>query len=393
MEVPGQYLDMKEPMPAQHVKVDRVLPDIEMADLNMACHRKIIIRGNDTKLYHFVVEATNSPYPSIGSSDERILQLCQLMNRCMEKEKQTRRRQMNLHIRSIIGLAPRCRLISVDRDAVPLMQVLEDYLAPKNMTADGVALKFAESVQKLSRTERDPQMAAMNEVADLLPDTVLLDYIRAQIPSNDKLWTFRKHLAVQYACQVLVSHALYCAPPTPSRLILSKLQGDVVIVGATLGFSKDHSKMSDNHALTGGVPFRMTRMMTILLSSVGLQGGFSAAMGAAAMAITHPHRMLKHHLYSLLREEILSYGFLPPKPGQALEKARIDHGKLVNYRAVECAGQVEKRLLALSPQYANEQQEGQAGVVPLNSKVLELMQSALDPVKQIHMPCLWHPWV
>jgi len=31
--------------------------------------------------------------------------------------------------------------------------------------------------------------------------------------------------------------------------------------------------------------------------------------------------------------------------------------------------QVEKRLLALSPQYANEQQEGQAGVVPLNSKV------------------------
>ena len=127
MEVPGQYLDMKEPMPAQHIKVDRVLPDIEIADLNMACHRKIVIRGNDAKLYHFVVEATNSPYPSIGSSDERILQLSQFMNRCMEKEKQTRRRQMNLHIRSITGLAPRCRLISVDRDAVPLMQVLADF--------------------------------------------------------------------------------------------------------------------------------------------------------------------------------------------------------------------------------------------------------------------------
>jgi len=393
MEVPGQYLDMKEPMPAQHVKVDRVLPDIEMADLNMACHRKIIIRGNDTKLYHFVVEATNSPYPSIGSSDERILQLCQLMNRCMEKEKQTRRRQMNLHIRSIIGLAPRCRLISVDRDAVPLMQVLEDFLAPNNLTADGVALKFAESVQKLSRTERDPEMAAMNEVSDLMPDTVLLDYIRAQIPSNDKLWTFRKHLAVQYACQVLVSHALFCAPPTPSRLVLSKLQGDVVIVGAMPGLNKDHSKMSDDHAVKGSVAFRMTRMMTILLSSVGLQGGFSAAMGAAAMAITHPQRMLKHHLYSLLREEILSYGFPQPKPGQPLQNARVDYGKLVNHRALECAGQVEKRLLALSPDYANEQHAGDAGLAPpLNSKVLELMQSALDPVKQIAMPCLWHPW-
>jgi hypothetical protein len=75
MEVPGQYLDIKEPMPTQHVKVDRVLPDIEMAELNIACHRKIVIRGNDTKLYHFVVEATMPPYPSIGSSDERILQV------------------------------------------------------------------------------------------------------------------------------------------------------------------------------------------------------------------------------------------------------------------------------------------------------------------------------
>jgi hypothetical protein len=45
-------------------------------------------------------------------------------------------------------------------------------------------------------------MDALNEVTDLLPDTVLLDFVRAQIPSNDKLWTFRKHLAVQYACQV-----------------------------------------------------------------------------------------------------------------------------------------------------------------------------------------------
>lgn len=57
-----------------------------------------------------------------------------------------------------------------------------------------------------------------------------------------------------------------------------------------------------------------------------------------------------------------------------------------------CELQVEKRLLALSPEYANEQQGGDAGLVPLNSKVLELMQAALDPVKQISMPCLWHPW-
>lgn len=65
-----------------------------------------------------------------------------------------------------------------------------------------------------SKSERDPQMAAMNEVSDLLPDTVLLDYIRAQIPSNDKLWTFRKHFAVQYACQVSVCASIYVCLPS-----------------------------------------------------------------------------------------------------------------------------------------------------------------------------------
>jgi hypothetical protein len=147
---------------------------------------------------------------------------------------------------------------------------------------------------------------------------------------------------------VLVSHALFVAPPTPSKLVLSKLQGDVVFVGAVPGLNKDQSKMSDEHAESGSIPFRMTRMMTILLSSVGLQGGFSAAMGAAAMALTNPQRMLKHHLYSLLREEILSYGFPPPRPGQALPNARLEHGKLVNHRAIECADQVYHRPACVS---------------------------------------------
>ena len=49
-------------------------------------------------------------------------------------------------------------------------------------------------------------------------------------------------------------------------------------------------------------------------------------------------------------------------------------------------------MLALSPEFANESHAAETAAMPLNSKVLELMQSALDPVKQISMPCLWHPW-
>jgi phosphatidylinositol kinase/protein kinase (PI-3 family) len=78
MEVPGQYLPVREPMPDQHIKVDRVLPDIDLAERCGAVHRRITIRGSDGKLYHFIVEATGS---TIATGDERTIQLFQLLNR------------------------------------------------------------------------------------------------------------------------------------------------------------------------------------------------------------------------------------------------------------------------------------------------------------------------
>jgi transformation/transcription domain-associated protein len=169
MEVPGQYMSLKEPSPDQHVKVDRVLPDVELVERNGACHRRITIRGNDGKLYPFIVEATGS---TIGMGDERTLQLCQLMNTCMEKEKQTRRRHMTLHVRPIIGLAPRCRLIADDLANVSLYDILYDFLGERGQTPDSVAIKFQEKTALLARSTTDPAMAAMNEIADLVPDTV-----------------------------------------------------------------------------------------------------------------------------------------------------------------------------------------------------------------------------
>ncbi len=52
---------------------------------------------------------------------------------------------------------------------------------------------------------------------------VLLDFIRGELVSNDRLWSFRKHFAVQYACNVLISHALSVNAANPSKFILSRV--------------------------------------------------------------------------------------------------------------------------------------------------------------------------
>jgi hypothetical protein len=134
-------------------------------------------------------------------------------------------------------------------------------------------------------------------------------------------------------------------------------------------------------------------MMTTLLSPIGLEGGFSAALGAAAMALSHPHRQLHYHLCSLLREELLA-AHAAAKPPATVQAAQ-EHSRAMLGKAEECAVQVVNRIVELSPASSVVQEkdlkEGELPA-PLNNKVIQLIMAAADPVKQIEMPCLWHPW-
>ncbi len=64
-----------------------------------------------------------------------------------------------------------------------------------------------------------------------------------------------------------------------------------------------------------------------------IQGGFSAAIGAAAMALSNPNRQLKYHLYVLLREHLHAV--------QGANKQLSQQAQLV--REIECSAHVSMR--------------------------------------------------
>ena len=100
----------------------------------------------------------------------------------MDKEKQTRRRHMKLNVKPIVGLAPRCRLLADVPRGVSLHNALSSFLSGIGQTPDAVAINFHTKAQLLAaRNTPDPLMASMNEIADLIPDTVLLDHVRSWV--------------------------------------------------------------------------------------------------------------------------------------------------------------------------------------------------------------------
>lgn len=233
-------------------------------------------------------------------------------------------------------------------------------------------------------------MASMNEIADLIPDTVLLDHVRCEVPTNDVLWCFRKHFSTQYACSVLCAHALQVPAASPERLILSQRQGHVTLVSAASSIGTD---VGATH-MPLIVPFRMTRMITTIISPIGLEGGFSAAIGAGAMALSNPTRQLKNHMYVLLREHLYaqqpSSKAAPTTPAQQAE-----HAKAILAQASLHATQVVERVTRLSPStaYAKAVEVKDSELPPpLNYQIIELIRAAADPHQQMQMPPLWHPW-
>jgi hypothetical protein len=57
--------------------------------------------------------------------------------------------------------------------------------------------------------------------------------ILPQVPTNDLLWSFRKHFSTQYGCSVLCAYALQIPSASPERLIISQKQGHVTLASAT----------------------------------------------------------------------------------------------------------------------------------------------------------------
>lgn len=134
-------------------------------------------------------------------------------------------------------------------------------------------------------------------------------------------------------------------------------------------------------------------MLTTIISPIGLEGGFSAAIGAGAMALSNKNRQLKHHMYVLLREHL--HAQTTSKQVQATPAAQAEHNKGIVAAASTYAGQVVERVTSLSPStaYAKSLDAKETELPPpLNYKVIELIRAAADPHQQMRMPPLWHPW-
>lgn len=254
---------------------------------------------------------------------------------------------------------------------------------------------------------------------EVVSDRILSAYFARSLLSTDQWLHFRRELAGQLALASFLSLIMSVGDRAPHKIQVNRSSGRVQQLEFCPTYTDDlFTTNSDT------VPFRLTRNMTELIGPWLLDGVFAASMTGAAACFARNNEVIKNFFCLYMRDDVASFRAtrlvcqsdidahrweltlrdrisanvrqilkraqnLMPTPQQASEAQRVCIQSFFRYVALfQVVFKKNQSRCVSSCSVSNTQEEPS----PVNSKVLKLIEAAMDPALQANMPPSWHPW-
>ena len=131
-------------------RIQRFNPVINVMRGHSGSHRRIDIVGHEGSRHLFIIQ---HPAAKQCRREERTDQLFRLLNSTLDRNPQTRRRNLRFNLPTIIPLAPQIRLVQDDRSNVSLQQLFEGYAKKNGIHKDDPILYYTEKLKFASLNE------------------------------------------------------------------------------------------------------------------------------------------------------------------------------------------------------------------------------------------------
>jgi phosphatidylinositol kinase/protein kinase (PI-3 family) len=194
VELPGQYLQPHDPVPDQHIKLERLGMDVAIVRRGLISQRRIEFLGSDGRDYHFVIECQVRTYNQ--TSDEIMLQLVTALNEMMDRYKETRRRCSQLCRATTVPVDADVRLVEDSPWNVSLLDVYEQHCERTNKDPGHVTNVWRErtlaAVIKGANKEEllETKITTIKEICkSTVPDSVFSHYMYKTLPRFNALWS------------------------------------------------------------------------------------------------------------------------------------------------------------------------------------------------------------
>ena len=409
VEMPGQYLKPHDPVPDQHVKLERLGMDVSIVRRGLISQRRIVFLGSDGRDYHFVVECQVRTYNQI--SDEIMLQLVTALNEMMDRYKETRRRCAQLVRATTVPVDADVRLVEDSPWNVSLLDVYEQHCERTNKDPGHVTNVWRERTLKAVIEGATPEALLETKITTIkeickstVPDSVFSHYMYKTLPRFNALWSFKKHFTMQLALASCVTYLMSIKSWSLHDMLFSRQTGSII-------WTRFNPNYDDKGQLQGSepIPFRLTRNLQFFLTSVGVEGGFTGTMCAVACALTRERVHLQQCLTLLLRDEVGAHAKMEETIERLKHDRRNQRPPVANQPPLRPPMNPKQQAEAVQASVANVLKKlhtiapaPNASVSRLSAainqearvtgqKVAELIATATS-VNVCLMPPTWHPW-
>ncbi|KAL7422906.1 transcription-associated protein 1 [Cryptotrichosporon argae] len=400
IEVPGQYVQHIDPTD-ELVRIARFHPRVEVGRGHGFCFRRITMIGHNGQSYPFMGQM---PAARHCRREDRLMQVCRIMNSVLRKRKESRRRNLQFHLPLAVALGAQLRLIQSDSSFITLQDIYDEHAFAHRQQREDAIIEFCEqqrqfhdpSIPKTDARTIQLKTEIMERIqAKMVPETVLTNYMVKHMANPESLWLMRKQFASQTALTAFMTYVFCLNNRAPSRFHLSRKTGQMYMTEVLPSFAPNEGIFQASEA----VPFRLTPNMQHFITRTGIEGVVTATITAVANSLTLPEFDLAGCLHLFIRDEVLSYINMHGKSGERPLTSLVYQNVDQFVRRAELMGVIAEardKTAGNAAASGGTGASGAAGAAPgqgvVNHAVVTFVSQATAPALLVQMTENFMPW-
>eukprot|EP00884_Botryococcus_braunii_P021979 jgi/Botrbrau1/8465/Bobra.0237s0082.1 len=326
-----------------------------------------------------------------------MLQLMRAFNFLLDKDPQTRRRQLTFFTPVVVNVLSTVRLVEDDPSNVTYGEAYEVNNTRYGREPDLAITHFKKRIAEagIHGDTIETRLKAYEEIETrLVTESVFSQYMYKTFTAPAHIWCFKRYFCVQLALSAVMQYCMYIGGRTPYKMLFSRSTGRIFqqdftpLYSPTLDLDKQEA-----------VPFRLTRNLVSFLSSFSIEGSFIAVLSLTAQALLQREDFLKDLLTFYFKEDMNGWALRRPNTGMVTPgvpgyprptQSQFRHNE-IPWQAIEA--NVERCLAhfrQMAP-YSQAVHENVGGAV--NQNAANLAQEAQNVQLLVRMDPTWHPWL
>uniref|UniRef100_A0A3Q2PS27 Serine/threonine-protein kinase ATR n=1 Tax=Fundulus heteroclitus TaxID=8078 RepID=A0A3Q2PS27_FUNHE len=335
--------------------------------------KKISLKGSDGRSYTMMCKPKDDL-----RKDCRLMEFNCLINKCLRKDAESRRRELHIRTYAVIPLNEECGIIEWVNNTAGLRHILTKLYKERGVHLSGKELRKLILPKTAAFEEK---LRIHKEVLCARHPPVFYQWFLQTFPDPESWYSSRSAYCRSTAVMSMVGYILGLGDRHGENILFDSFTGECVHVDFNCLFNK-----GETFDVPEVVPFRLTQNMVHAMGPMGTEGLFRQACEVTLRLMRDQREPLMSVLKTFLHDPLVEWS----KPSKGLVKTQANEtGEIVNEKAKTHVCDIEQRL---------------QGVIKSRNKVLGLplsieghvhylIQEATDDKMLCQMYLGWGPYL